>query len=116
MAHKEVCVKVNAWVDEHVAPLVSALSGHPAVVTIDSCEGGPQRSRVWFTYHGSSAEMLKFLSMLSVRLHGMPAGEGDYSLRCEWEAGGDYARLSLEVTREQVVLVAEQIKPLDADP
>jgi hypothetical protein len=33
-----VPVKVNAWVDSGVAPLVAALSRRPELITVDSCE------------------------------------------------------------------------------
>ncbi len=47
MGHKEVCVKVNAWVDEGVAPLVQALNQFLHVRTQQSCEGPAE---VTFTY------------------------------------------------------------------
>ena len=39
--HKEVAVKVNAFVDEGIAPLVSALSEIEGLVTLESCQGDP---------------------------------------------------------------------------
>ena len=36
--HRETSVKVNAWVDEGVVPLVAALSPFENVVTLDSCQ------------------------------------------------------------------------------
>lgn len=36
--HKQVCVKVNAYVDEKIAPLVAALSNIPGIITEYSCE------------------------------------------------------------------------------
>ena len=38
--HKEVPVKVNAFVDEGIADLVQALSEMPGLVTMESCQGG----------------------------------------------------------------------------
>ena len=38
--HTEIPVKVTAWIDEGVAPLVEALNEFPQVVTLDSCQGG----------------------------------------------------------------------------
>lgn len=38
--HREVAVKVNAYVDEGIADLVSALSEVPGLVTMESCQGG----------------------------------------------------------------------------
>lgn len=37
--HREVPVRVNAWVDEGIADLVSALSEIGGLVTIESCQG-----------------------------------------------------------------------------
>lgn len=37
-SHKQVCVKVNAFVDEKIAPLIEALSNLPGVITEYSCE------------------------------------------------------------------------------
>lgn len=42
-AHREVPVKVNAFVDEGVAELVEALSAIPRLVTLESCQGGDGR-------------------------------------------------------------------------
>lgn len=39
--HREVPVKVNAWVDEGIADLVSALSEIDGLQTIESCQGEP---------------------------------------------------------------------------
>ena len=38
--HAQTFVKVNAPVDSGIAPLVSALSRFPGLVTLSSCEGG----------------------------------------------------------------------------
>jgi len=38
--HREVSVKVNAWVDEGIADLVTALSEIEGLVTLESCQGG----------------------------------------------------------------------------
>ena len=37
--HRERCIKVNAFVDEGIVPLVSALSEIDGLVTLESCEG-----------------------------------------------------------------------------
>lgn len=39
--HKQVWVKVNAYADEGIAPLVHALSRFRGVQTAESCQGGP---------------------------------------------------------------------------
>jgi hypothetical protein len=40
MQHREIPVQVNAWVDEGVAELVTALNTLPGVQTLDSCQEG----------------------------------------------------------------------------
>ena len=37
--HTEKLVKVNAWVDERIAPVVEALNAFPMVETFSSCQG-----------------------------------------------------------------------------
>ena len=39
--HREVMVKVNAYVDERIAPLVQLLNSINGMMTWDSCEGEP---------------------------------------------------------------------------
>jgi len=50
--HREVPVKVNAWVDEGIADLVSALSQIEGLVTLESCQGdaGERDAFVVFRY------------------------------------------------------------------
>jgi hypothetical protein len=51
--HREIPVKVNALVDEGVAPLVEALSEIDDLITIESCQGdrGQQDAYVIFRMH-----------------------------------------------------------------
>ncbi len=64
--HRDVPVKVNAWVDEGIADLVSALSEFDGIVTLESCQGGSQ-SGAWvcFRYgssrHNSWRELAEFV-------------------------------------------------------
>jgi len=50
--HREVPVKVNAWVDEGIADLVSALSEIDGLITLESCQGdaGEREAFVIFRY------------------------------------------------------------------
>ena len=38
MAHVQVPVRVNAWADQGIAPLVKALNRFPSIITDCSCE------------------------------------------------------------------------------
>ena len=54
--HREVPVKVNAWVDEGIAGLVTALSEFDGIVTLESCQGDVQ-SGAWVCFrYGSFQE------------------------------------------------------------
>ena len=56
VAHREIPVKVTAWVDEGIADLVIALNEVPGVETLDSCQEGPDGlARVTFCAHENAA-------------------------------------------------------------
>jgi hypothetical protein len=56
MEHREVPVQVTAWVDEGIADLVTALNALPDVVTLSSCQQGPDGlARVSFCTHEGGA-------------------------------------------------------------
>jgi hypothetical protein len=50
--HREVPINVNAWVDEGIAELVSALSEVDGLITLESCQGdvGGREAYVIFRY------------------------------------------------------------------
>ncbi len=48
-AHPQVWAKVNAPVDEGIADLVAALSAFPALQTVESCQGAPDRG-AWICF------------------------------------------------------------------
>ncbi len=99
--HTEVPIRVTAWVDSAVAPLVTALSAFSdAVITIDSCEGyDGEPARVSFTSHASTCELVALVQRLagvfSARLH-----SEDVTLRLEWHAGAEQPVADLLVDRE----------------
>ena len=49
--HRQVCIKVNAEVDEGVTDLVSALSDFEGLITIESCQGEPGRHDAFVLFH-----------------------------------------------------------------
>lgn len=98
--HPEGLVKVNAWVDQGVAPLVEALSLLDGLVTLDSCQGSEvdaPDAYVRFRVGTSAAELAPFLSDLSARLGAIRPQPGYYTLSLEWHNGGveAFARLSV---------------------
>lgn len=86
-SHREVPVKVNAWVDAGVAELVEALSVQPGLVTVDSCQesSDPGAAYVMFVAHGHS--VIKAARRLARELSRSLPDE-HYAVRLEWVAGG----------------------------
>lgn len=82
--HKEVCVKVNAWVDEAIIPLVKALNDFENVETVDSCENHNGSASVYFRCHGNDKETCDFVLGLSRSLGTILNSSSDYVLRLEW--------------------------------
>lgn len=90
--HREVPVKVNAWVDKGVAGIVKALSEFDNVVTFESCQGAKHKGMwVCFQYRADnryssqalSYFVLEFLGprlaselgdLATVQVHTMPGG------------------------------------------
>ncbi len=87
MQHREIPVKVTAWIDEGIAPLVAALNEHADVVTLDSCQGGgDELAYVFFAYRGDARAAVLFAADLAAAL--APHEEAaDYALTAEWRPG-----------------------------
>ena len=103
-------VKVNAFVDEGVAPLVEALNQFEKVETIDSCQGyGGRPACVYFRFRGTPREFLTFLQGLSVNLGTRLDSCCDYSLRAEWLAGAKEPRGQLWARLDYVPRLAEAL-------
>jgi hypothetical protein len=87
--HREVPVKVTAWVDEAIASLVLALNELPDVQTLDSCQGDDQRAaHVFFAYRGDAKAAAAFVANLAAAL--APHDDAaDYTLTAEWRPGTD---------------------------
>jgi hypothetical protein len=102
--HREVPIKVTAWIDEGVVPLVLALNEFEDVMTVASCEEGPRGgSYVLFRHRDGDG------TGLAGRLVGLLLphdGKIDYLLRAEWRPGASEPLLELACPREQVDHVA----------
>ena len=87
--HVEVPVKVNAWVDKGVMPLVSALNEFKEVWTTDSCEGEGDFAYVHFAHCGSPEDFFDFLQQLSRKMGLKIAADNEYRFTLEWVAGSE---------------------------
>jgi len=108
--HREVQVKVNAFVDEGIAPLITALNEFERVETVDSCQGyGDQLAYTYFRFRGTAGEFLAFLQELSVTLGTRLDSCCDYRLRAEWLAGAKEPIGQLLVRLDYVPVLAEAL-------
>jgi hypothetical protein len=105
--HHEVPVKVTAWVDEGVAPLVLALNELADVQTLDSCQGSDQQpAHVFFAHHGGAHEAVVFAADLAAVL--APHDDvADYALIAEWRPGTDQPVFRLVCPATQAGKLAE---------
>lgn len=103
VAHATVPVKVNVWVDEGIAPLVRALNSWDDIVTLDSCEAGPDA----LAYIQFSAEPVEQLIGVAQRLARCLSQVDDSPavVAVEWSYGGDapLGRISCDLREVQRV-------------
>jgi hypothetical protein len=82
MIHREIPVKVTAWVDEGVAALVIALNELEDVMTLDSCQGDDGRpAHVFFRHRGDARAATLFAADLAAAL-APHADEHTFRLAC----------------------------------
>jgi len=110
--HIEVPVKVNAWVDKGVMPLVSALNEFKEVWTTDSCEGKGDFAYVHFAYCGSAQEFFKFVQKLSTKLGSKIVSDNEYRFTLEWVAGSERPLGTLVAHRGIVASLSNAIRQL----
>jgi hypothetical protein len=86
LPHQEIPVKVTAWVDEGVAPLVTALNEFERVMTVDSCQGDAAKGAyVLFSYRGEGKEAACVASDLGRVLAPLSP---EFLLQAEWRRCG----------------------------
>ncbi len=112
---RKISVKVDAWVDEEVAPLILALSCFEGVVTVASSAGTADADAyVHFRFEGSSRESAVFASDLGGRLR---AAAVQYRLAAEWSNGEREPLLCLSCPTDRIeeltaALAADSIRPV----
>ncbi len=81
--HKEVLVKVNARVDQGIAPLVTALNQFSEIVTVDSCEGYNDKGYVYFCCQ-EEIDTVNFVSKLIKALRAHLEATHKFEIHIEW--------------------------------
>ena len=112
--HVQVPVKVNAWADSEIAPLVEALNGFKNLWTTSSCQGNGERAYVHFAFRGSSNRFAGFIEKLSSELRFRVPAASQYRLALEWVAGGEKPLGALTAHRELVQTLSEAIRNIAA--
>jgi hypothetical protein len=113
LPHKQARVKVNAYVDEKIAPVVEAMSKLDSVVTFCSCEdSGNGVASVYFFYkeeYGNWLGIGEICATLSKALN-----EFEYArISVEWQPGSSaYPKGRFEFETDTAEEVAEAIKEL----
>jgi len=108
--HVEVPIRVTAWVDEGIAPLVLAMNRFEEVVTLDSCQGDEKSSlkaNVFFA-HRRASELVPFIERLSAALR-KDIADGGYVFRLEWSHGGDRPLASFHLDSRLIAGVSEAL-------
>jgi hypothetical protein len=108
-AHPEVPVKVTAWIDEGVVPLVVALNELDDVMTLDSCQGDATNDAyVLFCCRRAASAAGAFAVALAVALADSSDGL-DYTLRAEWRAGAGEPLLKLSCPPDAIQTLADLV-------
>lgn len=109
--HTEVPVKVTAWIDAGIAPLVKAMNELPDVVTLQSCQGRPGRSAyVYFTTHGgTTADLVETVEHWTAGL----GEDANFLFRIEWLPGTKTPLAQLLLPPSQIETVAQRLSGLD---
>jgi hypothetical protein len=109
--HREVPVKVNAMIDEGIAPLVLALNEEPRLLTVDSCQGdGEDSAYVYMLYGGPAAHAAAFFTALAQELAKDSSRSADYELRLEWRTGNMEPLARLSTPRQSVPDLASTVR------
>lgn len=107
--HREVPVRVNAWVDEGVADLVVALNAIPGVKTLDSCQEDPRHglASVMFCTH-DEGELYATVGRLAQVIATGPRGQ--VSLSVMWGSDDAPAIADLRCPLERLSAVAGAVR------
>ena len=96
--HHEILSKVNAWVDEGIAPLVDALNSHDDVITLDSCQGGVgSPAYVYFRFRGVPSDTPRKIHRLARSLGDNGAVGCSYNISVEyWSSSNPLGRIETD--------------------
>ena len=112
--HEQVLVKVTAWVDKGIAPLVDALNRHDFIFTVDSCQGDPDDPQrpayVWFRAYNEAETILLAGALASTLRDHHTWPEEAFELVLEWDCEGNPGLIQLRCHPRSVAKLADKIK------
>ncbi|MEX0972009.1 MAG: hypothetical protein WDZ46_01970 [Solirubrobacterales bacterium] len=114
--HTEIPVKVNAWVDYGIAPLVTALNEFENIWTLGSCEDepsgvlAPYPAYVLFSYRQGGREA----ALLMADLMEVLADAATFCLQSDWRAGNPEPVLTISCPHDQVPALASAVRAASA--
>lgn len=103
--HREIPMRVNAWVDEGIAPLVKALNDFDTnLLTVDSCERD-QNGAAYVAFLAKCGSLSEMVQRLSVA-----AGGGHKATWCvEWFDGSEEPIAQIRVDPKAIGSLAAAI-------
>ncbi len=105
--HQEIPIKLTAWIDQGVVPLVEALDASKTFDVARREDDGIQGAYVLFRLRGTSDQATGFASGLAADLN---SEEGvSFLLQAEWRPGESEPLLTLSCPPDQVPLVANVV-------
>ena len=111
MAHDTIPIKVNAWVDKDIAPLVEAISVFPQIVTVDSCQGGSdEKAYVHFVCESDEDVLHALVRSLSRAMNTLLPTADAARVQIEWVAGSDYPMATLVVEPKLIGSLTEVVR------
>jgi len=108
--HAEVPVKVNAWVDKGVAPLVEALNCYDDVWTTSSCEGNDGSSHVVFAFNGQPGQFCHIAQRLADSLAKDFPDNDLWRLQVAWAYGSAQPLATLHVNKRSVKKISKSLR------
>lgn len=112
--HRQIPVKVTAFVDEGIAPVVQALNTIDGVSTFSSCQGiqGREYAHVYFDFGQHSRNHWFRLAKLANKLAGTLSANGVYDadVCLEWTGDKENPFISIEFEPQHIAQIARVLR------
>ena len=109
---RQVRIRVNAWVDESLAPLVEALNDFPDLITLDSNQDR-RGDTAWVSFGhrmGDANETLAFIQFLASELENRMPTDSGCRVGLEWKLGGAKSFAKIEAPQKEIFDLAQVLQ------